>query len=294
MKQIDIQSNDSNQRLDKFLLKTFPKLTKSMMYKAIRNKKIKVNRKRCTFDQMLNENDSILLFLPPDVLEVKERDIEFISYELDVVYEDNNLLIVNKPIGLLSQSDSNKMQDTLVSRVQGYLYKKGEYDPKNAQSFAPTICHRLDRNTSGLVIAAKNADALRKVNDAISKRKIHKYYMAYVSGIINKDRFSLTKYIKKENTIAIVSDTEKPGYLKASMDIEVVSRDNKNTWVKVDLHTGRFHQIRVLMSHIGYPLVADKKYGYKGKSKDLRLTAYKLKIDDIGLYLKKNIFEIEL
>ena len=162
MKEIKINSNDANQRLDKFLMKTFPKLGKSMMYKAIRNKKIKVNRKRCTFDQKIQENDSILLFLPPDVLEEKQVDTQYISSQLDVVYEDENILIVNKPYGLLSQSDQSQNQDCLVNRVQAYLMEKNEYDPNKEHSFAPSICHRLDRNTTGLVIAAKNANALRK------------------------------------------------------------------------------------------------------------------------------------
>ncbi len=111
MKEIKINQNDANQRLDKFLMKTFPKLGKSMMYKAIRNKKIKVNRKRCTFDQKIQENDSILLFLPPDVLEEKKVETNYISSKLDVIYEDENILIVNKPYGLLSQSDQSQNQD---------------------------------------------------------------------------------------------------------------------------------------------------------------------------------------
>ena len=146
MKEIKINQNDANQRLDKFLMKTFPKLGKSMMYKAIRNKKIKVNRKRCTFDQKIQENDSILLFLPPDVLEEKKVETNYISSKLDVIYEDENILIVNKPYGLLSQSDQRQNQDCLVNRVQAYLMEKNEYDPNKEHSFAPSICHRLDRN----------------------------------------------------------------------------------------------------------------------------------------------------
>lgn len=294
MKQIDILKNDADQRLDKFLLKTFPKLSKSMMYKAIRNKKIKVNRKRCTFDQILSVGDSILLFLPPDMLDQKQRDVEFISSNLDVVYEDDNLLIVNKPKGLLSQSDTKGAQDTLVSRIQGYLHQKNEYDPSSAQSFAPTICHRLDRNTSGLVIAAKNAASLRTINEAIAQRKIHKYYMAYVSGRLNKKQFSIHKYMKKDNTIALVSNIKKDTYHPASMDVRVVEHDETNTWIEVKLHTGRFHQIRALMSHIGYPLVGDTKYGYRGKDKNLRLIAYKLEFDKIDLPLNTDVFEIKI
>ena len=118
MKQIEILQDDANQRLDKFLLKMFPDLSRSLMYKAIRNKKIKVNRKRCTYDQILNKGDIVLLFLPPQFLNEKQRESNFISNQLDVIYEDENILIVNKPVGLLSQSDTSQIQDTLVSRIQ--------------------------------------------------------------------------------------------------------------------------------------------------------------------------------
>ena len=126
MKEVIIQANDANQRLDKFLQKTFPNLSKSMMYKGIRKKKIKVNRKRCSFDQVLEEGDSILLFLPPEFLEEKVRKVSSGSDALDIVYEDANLLILHKPVGLLSQSDGSNA-DCLVDRMQRYLIKKGEY-----------------------------------------------------------------------------------------------------------------------------------------------------------------------
>lgn len=292
MKEVIIQENDANQRLDKFLLKTYPNLSKSMMYKAIRNKKIKVNRKRCTYDQRLVIDDHILLFLAPDVLEEKKREVHFLCDQLDVVYEDENILIVNKPAGLLSQSDSKENQDTLVSRIQAYLYNKNVYDPLKAQSFAPTICHRLDRNTQGLVIAAKNAQALRVVNEAIANRRIHKFYIAKVSGIIPKDTFTLSGYIKKENTKAFVSDHEKPGYQKAWMDVSVLSRNKEHTMVEIELHTGRFHQIRSLMGHIGHPLIGDGKYGYRGTEYPMMLVAYKLVFDPIDLPLKTNVFQL--
>lgn len=293
MKQIEILQDDANQRLDKFLLKMFPDLSRSMMYKAIRNKKIKVNRKRCTYDQILNIGDSVLLFLPPQFLNEKKREVNFISNKLDVVYEDENILIVNKPAGLLSQSDTCHNQDTLVSRIQGYLYKKGEYDPSNAHSFAPGICNRLDRNTRGLVIAAKNAQALRIVNEAIAQRKIHKYYKAYVSGHLEDKDFFIKKYMYKDKTKALVSDYSKDGYKLAYMEGNVLKQDNENTWVEIELHTGRFHQIRALMSSISHPLVGDKKYGYKGKDMNIQLIAYKLRFEQLDLLLPVHEFVIK-
>lgn len=294
MKEVKVNSNDANQRLDKFLLKAFPNLSKSMMYKAIRNKKIKVNRKRCEFNQQLNENDTILLFLPPDVLEQKkEKQIQFENSELDIVYEDENILIVNKPYGLLSQSDSKGNQDCLVRRIQSYLYGKKEYDPSNENSFAPTICHRLDRNTTGLVIAAKNANALRVVNQAIADRKITKIYRAKVSGNFRKKNISMNYFLKKEGTIALVSDVKKEGYAEAKMDCCVEKQHKNYAYCIITLHTGRFHQIRALMAHINHPLIGDVKYGYRGSKAKIELQAFKLIFHSVDLPLKAHEFILE-
>lgn len=292
MKEVHVNQNDANQRLDKFLTKTYPKLTRSMMYKAIRNKKIKVNRKRCTFDQKLVEGDTILLFLPPDVLEEKAIKKTYVCSDLDIVYEDDNLLIVNKPYGLLSQSDQKEMQDCLVNRVRGYLMKKKEYDPNTEHSFAPSLCHRLDRNTTGLVIAAKNANALRLVNEAIANREITKMYRAKVSGTFQQNDFSMHYYIRKEGTVAKVSNQYKPGYQEAKMDVHIEREDGENSICTIQLHTGRFHQIRALMGHIHHPLVGDVKYGYQGKKQSIQLMAFRLVFHSIDLPLKQKEFEI--
>lgn len=288
MKEIIVTKNDANQRVDKFLLKTFPNLSKSMMYKAIRNKKIKVNRKRCTFDQKLVEEDHILLFLPPDVLEEKERKI-LKSLPLDIVYEDENILIVDKPVGLRSQKDIKGTQDCLVSRIQSYLYEKNEWNPDIEHAFAPTICHRLDRNTSGLVIAAKNAEALRKVNESIKNHKVHKFYRAWVEGNLTKPFYPMEYYLKKEGTMALVSKVKKPGFVKAKMNVRVLQRKKDRTYIEVELLTGRFHQIRALMAFIGHPLCKDRKYGSKEKGQ-YELDAYRI-IIDVDLPLKQNVFE---
>ena len=290
MKEIIITKNDANQRLDKFILKTFPLMSKSMMYKAIRNKKIKVNRKRCEFNQMLMEEDHILLFLPPDVLEQKQHELVD-ALPLDVVYEDDNLLIVNKPAGLLSQSDANNGQDCLVQRVQSYLFASKQWNPSVEHAFAPTICHRLDRNTQGLVVAAKNARALRVVNEAISNRKVHKFYKAWVDGIVKDDVLSMHYFLKKSNTLAVVKDHKADGFVRADMRVRVVERQNSRTLIEVELLTGRFHQIRALMAHIGHPLCHDFKYGSKKKG-NYFLQAYRLDLSEVDLPLSKTIFEI--
>ena len=290
MKEIIITKNDASQRLDKFLMKTFPELSKSMMYKAVRNKKIKINRKRCEFNQILNEEDHILLFLPPDVLIEKERVIEK-SLPLDIVYEDENILIVNKPAGLLSQSDTKESQDCLVSRIQSYLYEKKEWNPNEEHAFAPTVCHRLDRNTQGLVVAAKNANALRIMNEAIKNRKVHKFYKAWVDGNLEQDFYKFRYFLKKEQTKAIVKTRQEAGFVSANMNVKVLKREAKRTLIEVELLTGRFHQIRALMGFVSHPLCHDKKYGSKGKNHYF-LQAYRLDLHEVDLPLKQTMFEI--
>lgn len=290
MVEILVKDNDAGQRLDRFLQKTFASLPTSMMYKGIRNKKIKVNRKRCEPRQILCEGDVILLFLPPEVLNFRAKKKIQKAQPIDVVYENQDLLIVNKPYGLLSQSDQATGQDTLVERIRYYLWKKNEYDPENENSFSPAICNRLDRNTCGLVIAAKNAKALRILNAAIADHKIHKYYKALVQGAFSDSAKSYTFYIKKEQTKALVLDHPCTGYKKAQMDVSRIALEGDDTWVEVQLHTGRFHQIRAGMAHYGYPLVGDRKYGYAGKQSKYSLCAYKLEFEELGLDLDQHLF----
>ena len=170
--------------------------------------------------------------------------------------------------------------------------ENNEYDPNKEHSFAPSICHRLDRNTTGLVIAAKNANALRKVNEAIANRKIQKMYRAYVTGTFKEKDFSMCYYIRKENTVAKVSDKKLEGYQKALMDVHVERNDGENSICAITLHTGRFHQIRALMGHIKHPLLGDVKYGYHGKKRPIKLMAYRLEFHDVDLPLQQTVFEL--
>ena len=169
MKEIIIAKNDAGQRVDRFLMKAFPALPRSYLYKAVRSKKIKVNRKRCEIAQRLQEGDHVLLFIDPRFLqdEKKEHDFLQVPASLDVVYEDEHILVIDKPQGLRSQRDEQGPQDCAVSRILHYLYVRGEYDPDQEQSFVPALCNRLDRNTRGLLIAGKHARALRDMNAAI-------------------------------------------------------------------------------------------------------------------------------
>lgn len=294
MQEIKIEANDAGQRLDKFLQKHYRSLSKSMMYKAIRNKKIKVNRKRCTFDQRLEQGDVILLFLPPQFLEVKQKEIPAYTGAIDILYEDDDVLIVNKPVGLLSQSDEKGQQDTLVQRIQYDLYQKGEYDPMQENSFAPAICHRLDKNTSGLVIAAKNAKALRLVNEAIAQRKVHKYYCAKIQGQWSVEKKEICCYIRKEETKAKVSWKPLEGYKEAKMEVILLKQGKDSSIVLIDLHTGRFHQIRASLAKLGYPLVGDHKYGYKGLERNYALCAYRIRFETLDLAVSDKDFTIPI
>lgn len=276
MQEIKIGQNDANQRLDKFLQKHYISLSRSMMYKGIRTKKIKVNRKRCTPDQILKVEDSVLLFLPDEFLQKRKKTVPVYTGDIDIVYEDQDLLIVNKPLNLLSQSDEAGLQDCLLMRIQYYLYQKKEYDPLKENSFSPSLCHRLDKNTRGLVIAAKNAETLRNINEAIADRKLHKYYCAHIMGHFHKDAFTVRTYIKKQETKALVSDEPKDGYKEAIMDVRVIKETKEGSILDIELHTGRFHQIRASLSHLGHPLIGDFKYGYTGPKKHYDLCAYRL------------------
>lgn len=264
MKEFRIGRNDADQRLDKFVLKVTVGLPKSLLYKAIRTKKIKVNRKRCEAGQFLCEGNTVQMFLPPDFFGEKEDRFTTLTPDLAVVYEDENLLICDKPVGLSCHADETQETGTLIDHIKAYLFQKGEFCPRGENSFAPALCNRIDRNTSGLVIAAKNAAALREVNTLIRQRRVEKEYLALCHGKV-QSRTGITLYLKKdsENNRVQVSVTPKKGYLTAVTDCKCLSydKDADRTLTEIRLHTGRTHQIRATMAHLGHPLVGDTKYG---------------------------------
>ena len=188
MKEFVINDNDSGQRVDKFVAKALPDLPKSMMYRLIRKKDMKINGKRCDISDRLNTGDIITIYVKDEVSAEKKHDMNFLkcSPELDIVFEDENVLIVNKPIGLDSHSNGSPMTDTIIDRVKHYLYNKKEYLPDSEKSFSPALCSRLDRNTCGLVTAAKNASALRDINEAIRSGNVHKIYHCVTVGKLPK------------------------------------------------------------------------------------------------------------
>ncbi|MBR7111886.1 MAG: RluA family pseudouridine synthase [Clostridia bacterium] len=307
MRSLRIGKNDAGQRLDKFLTKAVKGLPLSMMYKAIRTKKIKVNRARAKENQMLLEGDEIQLFIKDEFFDAPEKDhgaLDAITPKLSIVYEDENLLLLNKRPGVLVHEDEAGGENTLILHVQAYLYQKGEYDPRDEQSFAPALCNRIDRNTGGVVIAAKNAVALREMNEKIKQNEISKFYLCAAHGKMPKRSDTLRGFLRKDSAknIVTVSDTPLRGGKNIETRYRVLREKNGNSLLEVELVTGRTHQIRAHLAHIGNPLLGDGKYGKnreeKGRGyKYQALYAYKLIFDRVGgegvlSYLEGKTFKI--
>lgn len=281
MREFIIQKDDANQRVDKFIMKTMKTMPKSLMYKYIRNKKIKVNRKRCEISQRLQEGDTLQCFIPEEFYETK-KELKFleISSQINCLYEDDNIALIYKPSGLLIHSDINEVQDNLADRFLHYLYKRKEYDPAVSQSFTPALCHRIDRNTEGIVIAAKNAEALREMNTFIKERKVEKYYLCIIEGTLNKQEDVVTLWHRKgEGNRVDISPVEKPGYQKTVTGYRVLNVKKNLSLIEVELITGKSHQIRGVMSYLGHPLFGDVKYGGKKNNRNdyQALCAYKVR-----------------
>lgn len=267
MREFQIRENDANQRVDKFLMKMLPTLPKSLMYKAIRNKKIKVNRKRCEISQRLLAGDTMQCFLAEEFFEPTPQEYEFLKvpHQLEILYEDEMILAAYKPIGILSQKDQKGIQDNMNDRLLHYLYDTKQYDPQRDQSFTPAFAHRLDRNTEGILLAGKSAQALRMLNEKIRTHEIKKYYLAVVEGCPNPTSGELKLYHRKQkqSNKAEVFDHEVEGSTLIHTSYQVLHRYQDKTLVEVELHTGKSHQIRVSFAHLHTPLLADVKYGAK-------------------------------
>ncbi len=289
MKEFQIKKNDAGQRLDKFLTKAVKGLPTSLMYKYIRTKKIKVNRARTEQKYVLQEGDIVQLFIKDEFFDSPEKDnsaLASITPKLTIVYEDENIILCNKRPGVLVHEDDEGKDNTLIMHIKAYLYQKGEYDPDNEQSFAPALCNRIDRNTGGIVIGAKNAEALRVMNEKIKNDEISKFYYCVVHGKMPKRADTLTGFLLKDsdkNQVKIF-DKQVKGSKNIITKYKVVSEKNNMSLLEIELVTGRTHQIRAHMSYIGHPLLGDGKYGINkdDRSKGYKyqaLYAYRLRFD---------------
>lgn len=288
MKTIIVKENDAGQRIDKFLSKTFKNMPSSLMYKYIRKKRIKINDKRCDISTRLSTNDKISLYINDDLLypSVKQYDFLKAPLKINIVYEDDNILLIDKKPGLIVHQDDSYHFDCLIARIQHYLYDKGEYDPDNENSFAPALVNRIDRNTGGIVIAAKNAESLRILNQKMKDRELEKKYLCIVHGILKEKTGVLKDYLEKnESQNRVYISNHKTANSKTVITKYKVLKEKGNlSLLEVTLLTGRTHQIRAHMAYIGHPLMGDGKYGTNKINKNSgykwqALYSYKLKFN---------------
>ena len=225
---------------------------------------------------MLNEGDVLSLYFSDEFF---KTDSSFTAgnSDIDVVYEDENIIVINKSAGIVVHADDKDTADTLLYRMQSYLYEKGEYNPENEHSFSPAFANRLDRNTAGLIIGAKNAEALRILNEKIRTREVKKYYLAVCEGKTDKEG-TLTAYLTRGDKMVSVSDIQSENSKLIKTAYKTLETRGNVSLVEIELLTGRTHQIRAQMAHIGHPLRGDKKYGSASKGK-ITLVSYKLQFD---------------
>ena len=308
MKEFSIRQNDAGQRLDRFVGKAVPLLPESLLQKYIRLKRIKLNGKGAKRDTRLSAGDTVQLYVNDEFFEKPREENSYLKVgtpRLTIVYEDENILLLDKKPGVLCHSAGVWDYNTLIANVQAYMAQKGEWRPKEENAFAPALCNRIDRNTGGIGIAAKNAEALRILNDKIRDREIEKYYLCAVQGRPKPPAGRLENYLFKDakKNQVFVKDRPEPGAKTAVTEYRTLLSKGPLSLVECRLLTGRTHQIRAQMAHAGWPLLGDGKYGSerfnKGfEEKGQALYSYRLRFEfptDAGIleYLRGREFCVE-
>ena len=307
MKEFTIGPNDAGQRLDRFLAKAVPLLPASLAQKYIRLKRIKLGGKRVERDTRLNTGDVLQLYINDEFFDKPREDNAYLTVanpKLTIVYEDEHILLVDKRPGLaVHPHDGADYGKTLIDHIQAYLYQKKEWKPREENAFTPALCNRIDRNTGGIVIAAKTAEALRVLNQKIKDREMDKRYLAIVEGAPKPRDGALKGYLFKDakKNRVFVTDTPQAGSKSCQTNYKTITSKNGLTLVECELITGRTHQIRAQFAHAGHPLLGDGKYGKLDKRFDRNyqaLYSYKLTFDfstDAGSlsYLNGKSFKVE-
>ncbi len=308
MREFTIEKNDAGQRLDRWLAKTLPVLPTGLAQKYIRIKRVKLNGKGAKRDTRLQRGDVLQLYINDEFFDAPTPENAFLSVfqpQLDIVYEDENLLLVNKRTGLVVHPDEQERIHTLITHIQAYMYQKREWSPYTEHQFAPALCNRIDRNTGGIVIAAKNAETLRIVNEKIRDREIEKYYLCIVHGTPKPPKGRLENFLLKDEEKKQVSVHKHPvpNGKTAVTDYQTLASNGKLSLLECLLHTGRTHQIRAQLAHAGHPLLGDGKYGREAQNRPYgrsyqALHSYKLTFSfasDAGIlsYLDGKTFAVD-
>ncbi len=265
MKELKIGKNDDGQRLDRVLRRAVPALPPSLMHKYFRLKRIKRNGGRTQGDVRLCAGDVIQLYINDEFFAkaAPEEDWRRASGQLSIIYEDEHILLCDKRPGQVVHEDETGDADTLINNIKALLYRRGEWDPARENAFAPALCNRIDRNTGGLVIAAKTAEALRIMNEKIRLHQVQKTYLCLVHGTPSPSSGTLRHFIRRDTQKKQVEvfDRPMPGALTAELRYRVLESRSGLSLLECTLITGRTHQIRAQMAHIGHPLAGDTKYG---------------------------------